>query len=608
MQTLRRGIVTTCYSTFVSLALSQLLNFRHSDKLKHFGDSSLRTGFRFTLLFLSLTAAVSVWSQETNDQQAPLTVPSDERAMRFEQLRDEIAREQREINRLDARITSSEGVAELVLIARRDMTRIRMFKAILVLAREVAAERDSGADVTIDVDEVIDFLKPLPAHAFEAVERIRARLVFPTNETPPAEFVILDQEWSQGINNLDGMYSVIVDYLDIADQYDMQVENDVAALGRQLSDNAANRSVFLELAAEELAHMRQANSILPTNDELTERLHAVQARVDLVAAALQRSIALMSSLELDTQHYRQQVLAATGEITTDVLDVGFLSGLISEWSDSIVELTKTEGPRLLFRLVLSVVVLLTFMQLGKLVQKIVGRALSPDRVNLSHLLREMILAAVKNLVILMGALIALAQLGISLGPLLAGLGIAGFIIGFALQDSLSNFASGMMILIYRPFDVGDFVDITGVQGKIYKMSLVNTTFLTVDNRKLVLPNNMIWKSVITNYTDQETRRVDLVFGISYGDDINKAEAVIRETLAKFDAILDEPETVVRVYELGESSVNLIVRPWVRTEDYWETYWGLTKEVKLAFDKAGITIPFPQRDLNVIESSATPVSV
>jgi small conductance mechanosensitive channel len=590
------------------LALSQLLNFRHSDKLKHFGDSSLRTGFRFTLLFLSLTAAVSVWSQETNDQQAPLTVPSDERAMRFEQLRDEIAREQREINRLDARITSSEGVAELVLIARRDMTRIRMFKAILVLAREVAAERDSGADVTIDVDEVIDFLKPLPAHAFEAVERIRARLVFPTNETPPAEFVILDQEWSQGINNLDGMYSVIVDYLDIADQYDMQVENDVAALGRQLSDNAANRSVFLELAAEELAHMRQANSILPTNDELTERLHAVQARVDLVAAALQRSIALMSSLELDTQHYRQQVLAATGEITTDVLDVGFLSGLISEWSDSIVELTKTEGPRLLFRLVLSVVVLLTFMQLGKLVQKIVGRALSPDRVNLSHLLREMILAAVKNLVILMGALIALAQLGISLGPLLAGLGIAGFIIGFALQDSLSNFASGMMILIYRPFDVGDFVDITGVQGKIYKMSLVNTTFLTVDNRKLVLPNNMIWKSVITNYTDQETRRVDLVFGISYGDDINKAEAVIRETLAKFDAILDEPETVVRVYELGESSVNLIVRPWVRTEDYWETYWGLTKEVKLAFDKAGITIPFPQRDLNVIESSATPVSV
>jgi small conductance mechanosensitive channel len=590
------------------LALSQLLNFRHSDKLKHFGYSSLRTGFRFTLLFLSLTAAVSVWSQETNDQQAPLTVPSDERAMRFEQLRDEIAREQREINRLDARITSSEGVAELVLIARRDMTRIRMFKAILVLAREVAAERDSGADVTIDVDEVIDFLKPLPAHAFEAVERIRARLVFPTNETPPAEFVILDQEWSQGINNLDGMYSVIVDYLDIADQYDMQVENDVAALGRQLSDNAANRSVFLELAAEELAHMRQANSILPTNDELTERLHAVQARVDLVAAALQRSIALMSSLELDTQHYRQQVLAATGEITTDVLDVGFLSGLISEWSDSIVELTKTEGPRLLFRLVLSVVVLLTFMQLGKLVQKIVGRALSPDRVNLSHLLREMILAAVKNLVILMGALIALAQLGISLGPLLAGLGIAGFIIGFALQDSLSNFASGMMILIYRPFDVGDFVDITGVQGKIYKMSLVNTTFLTVDNRKLVLPNNMIWKSVITNYTDQETRRVDLVFGISYGDDINKAEAVIRETLAKFDAILDEPETVVRVYELGESSVNLIVRPWVRTEDYWETYWGLTKEVKLAFDKAGITIPFPQRDLNVIESSATPVSV
>jgi len=190
------------------------------------------------------------------------------------------------------------------------------------------------------------------------------------------------------------------------------------------------------------------------------------------------------------------------------------------------------------------------MQLGKLAMRMIGRALSPARVNLSRLLREMILTGVKNLIVALGVLIAQSQLGISLGPLLAGLGIAGFIIGFALQDSLSNFVSGMMILVYRPFDVGDFVDVSGVQGKINKLSLLNTTFMTFDNRKLVMPNNMVWKSVITNYTDQATRRVDLVFGIAYGDDINKAEDVIEETLSNFGLILDSPETVVRVNELG----------------------------------------------------------
>ena len=442
-------------------------------------------------------------------------------------------------------------------------------------------------------------LEPLPQRAFDAVQRIRGQLVFPTNETPPAEFVVQDQELSQDVENLDKIYKVIVDYIDIATQFDIEVDDVLTTLNQQLTDNAANRSVFLELATEEYAQMRHANSILPANSELNERLLAVQARVDLAASILQENITLMNAMELDTQHYRQQVLAATGEITTDVLDVGFVSGLLSEWSNAIVVQVKAEGPTLVFRLVLALLVLLAFMQLGKLAEKLVRRGLSPERANLSQLLREMIIDAVKNLVILLGALIALSQLGISLGPLLAGLGIAGFIIGFALQDSLSNFASGMMILIYRPFDVGDFVDVAGVQGTVYNMSLVNTTFLTVDNRKLVMPNNMIWQSVITNYTDQKTRRVDLVFGIAYSDDINQAEAVIKETLTKFDAILEEPKPIVRVHELGDSSVNLIVRPWVHTTDYWETYWGLTKEIKLAFDKAGISIPFPQSDLHII---------
>jgi small conductance mechanosensitive channel len=212
----------------------------------------------------------------------------------------------------------------------------------------------------------------------------------------------------------------------------------------------------------------------------------------------------------------------------------------------------------------------------------------------------MILSSVRNLTIMLGILIALAQIGVSLGPLLAGLGIAGFIIGFALQDSLANFASGMLILLYRPFDVGDFVEAGGVRGTVANMSLVNTTFMTFDNQRLIVPNNLIWRSVITNVTAQRTRRIDLVFGISYEDDIEHAERVLQSIIDDHDAVLKDPEPLIRVLELGESSVNIGVRPWVKTADYWETYWELTKIVKLRFDKEGISIPYPQRDVHIKE--------
>lgn len=556
--------------------------------------------FRFAVLFIALMASSAGWSQEPTDQKTQPAATADAQTVSMNALRDEIAAEQREIARIESYIESSEGGVKAVLIARIDQTRARLFKAIVALGREVAAARENGADVSSEIDEVAALLQPLPQHAFDAVERIRAGLVFPTNEAAPANFVILDQELMQKVNDLDAIYRVIVDYVTVANEYDLDVDAELAMLQQQLTDAAANRSVFLELATREFAGMRRASNVLPANAELDERTLATQARVDVAAKSLQQVVALMNDLDLDTQHYRQQLLKVTGDITTDVLDVGIVAGLVNQWGQSIAELMRVEGPKLLIRLLLAVLILLAFMQLGKLCKKLIGRALSPQRANLSQLLRDMILSSVKNVIVLLGALIALSQLGISLGPLLAGLGIAGFIIGFALQDSLSNFVSGMMILVYRPFDVGDFVDVAGVQGKVHKMSLVNTTFMTIDNRKLVMPNNMVWQSVITNYTDQATRRVDLIFGIAYGDDINKAEQVIHEVLSTFDAILEEPATMVRVHELGDSSVNIIVRPWVRTDDYWETYWGLTKDIKLAFDKAGITIPFPQRDLHILD--------
>lgn len=201
-----------------------------------------------------------------------------------------------------------------------------------------------------------------------------------------------------------------------------------------------------------------------------------------------------------------------------------------------------------------------------------------------------------------GVLMALSQIGISLAPMLAGLGVAGFIVGFALQDSLSNFAAGAMILVYRPFDVDDFVEVTGASGLVKKMNLVSTTIATFDNQTLVVPNSKIWGDVIKNVTAQKERRVDLEFGIGYGDDIEHAERVLHEIVTAHEKVLKQPEPNIRLHTLGDSSVNFIVRPWVKTEDYWSVYWDIMREVKLRFDREGISIPFPQRDVHLFKET------
>jgi small conductance mechanosensitive channel len=219
----------------------------------------------------------------------------------------------------------------------------------------------------------------------------------------------------------------------------------------------------------------------------------------------------------------------------------------------------------------------------------------------------MIISTAANLVLLLGLLFGLAQLGISVGPLLAGLGIAGFIVGFALQDTLGNFASGMLILLYRPYDVGDMIEAGGAFGKVSHMSLVNTTILTVDNQTLVLPNSKIWGDVIKNVTAQRERRIDLVFGIGYSDDIPKAEKVLNEIVESHGKILKDPEPVVRLHTLGESSVDFVVRPWVKTDDYWDVYWDITRAVKMRFDEEEISIPFPQRDVHIFSGDETAIA-
>ncbi|MDD3731700.1 MAG: mechanosensitive ion channel [candidate division Zixibacteria bacterium] len=197
---------------------------------------------------------------------------------------------------------------------------------------------------------------------------------------------------------------------------------------------------------------------------------------------------------------------------------------------------------------------------------------------------------------------ALGTLGVQTASFVAIIGAAGLAIGFALQGSLTNFASGVMIVIFRPFKVGDYIEAGGVSGSVATVHIFNTILNTPDNKKVIIPNSKITGDNIVNYSANEIRRVDLVFGIGYSDDIKKAKTIMERILTDDQRVLKDPAPTVTVQELADSSVNFAVRPWVKTVDYWKVYFDITEKVKLAFDEQGVSIPFPQRDVHLFQAT------
>jgi small conductance mechanosensitive channel len=186
---------------------------------------------------------------------------------------------------------------------------------------------------------------------------------------------------------------------------------------------------------------------------------------------------------------------------------------------------------------------------------------------------------------------------------IAILGAAGLAVGFALQGSLSNFAAGVMLIIFRPFKSGDFIEAGGTIGVVEAIQIFNTVLRTPDNKMVIVPNSNITGGNITNYSAKEDRRIDMVFGIGYDDDLKKAKEILERLISEDSRILKDPAPTVAVSELADSSVNFVVRPWVKTSDYWAVYWDFTEKVKLTFDAEGISIPYPQQDVHMHQVAA-----
>jgi small conductance mechanosensitive channel len=438
---------------------------------------------------------------------------------------------------------------------------------------------------------------------WEHIDRVNAEI-----DTARARRVSAPVEDRQNIEDrvtrlterLNNLYEISHQHIQGKDQFGLDATEGKSVFIGLLKARADALSGRIQLDLNRIDDLDAQLEATPEQAETPVLLIAAKMSLDNNTASMTATLDLMDTYTLSTEHYRAQLLAATRDISTITVDKAMAATLLDQAVDNVMGWVTESGAPFLIKLMIFIVILVIFFLLARLVRKVVDFGLRRSKVYMSRLLRRMIVSASSTVVMVVGLLLALSQLDFDLGPLLAGLGIAGLVVGLALQDTLANFASGMMILFYHPYDVGDMLEVNGTLGKVNRMNLVSTTVLTLDNQTLVIPNKKMWGDVIKNVTAQDMRRIDMVFGISYSADIPKAERVLSDILVQHKKILEDPEPIVRVHNLGDSSVDFAVRPWVAIDDYLDVYWDVTRAVKMRFDEEGISIPFPQRDVHIYE--------
>lgn len=507
---------------------------------------------------------------------------------------------------LTAHLDEVPGSDREAIMYRRDQRSFKLLEALDALARR-AGELPEDDPQRLELARYLsEDLEHLPEALFSHAEKLDQRIAdFSVElESASGSSAVALEAYIYGLRNLRiKSYEATANVLESRTALGLPADNMLKRLSRQLylhAETLVGRLQFTGSAAEELRG-RLAND--PQNAELGGALKLFTGKHKEDLARLTAISKLMGRLGLENSAYKAALVQQGQGLSVRDFESDLILHMLGEGWRGIKKSLVDQAPDLLFKLVIVILVLLVFRFLSRLTRRAVKLACERSGADMSILLKDVLASVSSGTVMVIGVLMALSQIGISLGPMLAGLGVAGFIVGFALQDTLGNFAAGGMILIYRPYDVDDFIEVAGAAGLVKKMSLVSTTITTFDNQTLVIPNSKIWGDVIKNVTAQRIRRVDLEFGIGYGDDIEKAERVLQGILEDHESVLKKPESMIRLHTLADSSVNFVVRPWVKTSDYWDVYWDITREVKMRFDREGISIPFPQRDVHIHQDKA-----
>ena len=267
--------------------------------------------------------------------------------------------------------------------------------------------------------------------------------------------------------------------------------------------------------------------------------------------------------------------------------------------NKIIEFLQTDGLALGIDLGLALLIFFIGRFAVRMLVRMIRKGMQKN--NVEKTLETFVCNLVNSALLIVVIIAAIGQVGIQTISFIAIFGAAGLAIGLALQGSLSNFASGVLIILFRPYKVGDFVEAAGIAGVVEQLQIMTTIFKTGDNKQVIVPNSQIMDSIITNYSANDTRRIDMVIGVSYDDDLDKVRKTLEEIIAADDRVLKDPAPKIAVSELADSSVNFIVRPWVATSDYSAVMWDMTEAIKKRFDKDGISFPFPQRDVHLYKA-------
>ncbi len=555
--------------------------------------------FRFALPVILLAFIVAVQGVAAQDTSNTDPVTFQKQANQLERIVQRLADINAEID--DESVWDRES-----LIYRRDEHTVRALQHMDEITQAMPG-LDADSEIRIEWEERLrQGLLGVDELLFRRLEELNQRIAANEKRTRESSGVykIVEQAHDHSLRELRlRYYGAMVSVIESRKLLDLPVGEVEEKIEQILFRHAERTVAKLELMDAGAREISRRSALDATNTDISTALAELSSARDFNLNILKSIVALLDRLEYDTAVYRTAILRGSNVISVGLFERGVFSQMMTEVWDEMREAFVDGAPDLLMQFLIFLLILFAFRALSRAVRRIVQAALERSSADMSTLLQDVLISISGGTVMLFGILVALSQVGISLGPMLAGLGVAGFIVGFALQDTLGNFASGGMILIYRPYDVDDFVEVAGTAGLVKKMTLVSTTIVTFDNQTLVIPNSKIWGDVIKNVTHQRVRRVDMEFGISYGDDIEHAEKVLREIVDEHEKILDSPEPTIVVASLGDSSVNLAVRPWVRTEDYWSVYWDITRTVKLRFDKEGISIPFPQRDVHFYKEEA-----
>ena len=475
---------------------------------------------------------------------------------------------------------------------------------------DIKAKTDKDAEVSLEV--LTHMVKPLTRCELEAeaaawVILLQAKV----SEISNAEVTAIYKK--EEIKKAEDVEDALEDVEQAKQEADLEVSKEASAEAKEALDEA--RQVESKLAkvetlqkAVEAAKSKareEGESIAASDDSKEGKADLKIALVKHITGLMAERTALIDRFNVvltelstkggDTAEYDTYIKAVSG-IKVDVTDASATWTTITGW------LMSAEGGfRWAVNLVQFTVIIIVFYFLSIVAGNASRKAFSKST-HFSTLLRDFLVMTSRRLVVFIGLFVGLSALEVYIGPVLAIIGAAGFVIAFALQNSLSNFASGILMLIYRPFDIGDMINVAGVLGKVESMNLLSTQLRTPDNQLVVVPNNSVWGDVIINVTGITRRRIDMTFGIGYSDDIDKAQKILEEIVFNHERVLKDPEAVVKLHELADSSVNFVCRPWVSPDDYWDVYWDITRAVKQRFDAEGVSIPFPQQDVHIYQEA------